>query len=87
VLRVELAAERTALANERTLLAYVRTSLAIFLTGIGLWKLVATPVMVVIGIGMLPVAMLVLAIGIARYFQVRNRIRGAARASVGVDDA
>ena len=71
----QLALQRTRLANERTLLAYVRTALALLGGGVALLEFVdagsargAGLVSIAAGVVMLPV-------GLWRYFAVRRALR------------
>jgi putative membrane protein len=71
-----MAVIRTALANERTLLAYARTALALMATGVGLLHFFGESWLVAVGWTALPLGILVLLGGVARYVAVR---RGIAR--------
>ena len=74
-LRDRLALDRTVLANERTLLAYVRTALALLAGGLTLLHLIETDWATVIGWAALPLSAVVLAVGVARFQTVRQRLR------------
>jgi putative membrane protein len=76
ILRDVLAVDRTFLANERTLLAYMRTAIMLFISGITIIKLFSeTPVMVVLGYGMLPVSFLVAILGSYRFRKTNRMIK------------
>ena len=74
-LRDRLALDRTVLANERTLLAYVRTALALLAGGLTLLHFVDTAWASVVGGAALPLSVVVLAVGAARFRRVRQRLR------------
>ncbi|MHB1222650.1 MAG: DUF202 domain-containing protein [Gemmatimonadaceae bacterium] len=75
-----LAITRTELANERTLLSYARTALAIAAGGVGLVELFDTPPLVALGWLLMPLAAVVLVVGVVRYRRARSEYRG-----MGVD--
>ena len=67
-----LAADRTDLANERTLLAYMRTALALIASGTGFAKLLDSPILRIVFLLFIPVGLMVLLIGVVRYWQRRK---------------
>lgn len=75
-LRDRLALDRTRLANERTLLAYVRTALALLAGGLTLLHFVDAAWAAVVGGAALPLSVVVLAVGAARFRAVRQRLGG-----------
>lgn len=68
---------RTHLANERTLLAYVRTALAFLAAGAGLIHFFPARSSAVIGGGLVALGAFVLAVGAARFVQVRRLVNRA----------
>ena len=74
-LRDRLALDRTRLANERTLLAYLRTALALLAGGLTLLHFVDAPWAAVVGGAALPLSVVVLAVGAARFVRVQRRLR------------
>lgn len=74
ILRDHLAMERTKLANERTLLSYVRTSLYLLLAGLGLLGLENFAQLKWVGYLVLGASIVVLAIGVIRFFQLRKHL-------------
>ena len=75
ILRDFLANDRTLLANERTLLAYIRTALAIMVTGVSLMHFFDWALMWEVGLGLIPVGLIILGLGIHRYLRIRSHIR------------
>jgi putative membrane protein len=75
ILRDYLALERTRLANERTLLAYSRTSLYMLLGGIAFLQLEGFRRIQWVGYIALLLSIILVIIGIFRYFQIRSRLR------------
>jgi putative membrane protein len=75
ILRDHLAMERTKLANERTLLSYVRTSLYLLLGGLALIGLDDFKDLRILGNISLVVSVLLLLIGIIRFYQLRQQLR------------
>ncbi|MHA1244091.1 MAG: DUF202 domain-containing protein [Candidatus Heimdallarchaeota archaeon] len=71
IFRDLLAADRTALANERTFLAYIRTSLAFIAAGFGLIKFTTETSFIVMGWILIPIGVVILALGIYRFFKIR----------------
>ena len=69
-----LAIVRTELANRRTLLSYLNTSIALFVSGAGLLKLSGSLWLEWIGILLMPVSMVVAAIGVIDYAVLRRSI-------------
>ncbi len=78
ILRDYLAVERTRLANERTILAYLRTTLALVAGSVTLLHFFDTDAARITGWALLPVALVILAVGLARYVSVRRRVQGYA---------
>jgi len=70
-----LAAARTALANERTLLAYVRTALSLVIAGAFFVKFVDRPVARFGGWASAALGLIVLAIGLRSFRNMRGYIR------------
>jgi len=76
ITRDYLALERTHLANERTLLAYLRTALFLAVSAVTLLKFFGDNAgYVALGWGLLPMAALVLVVGMVRFRQVHRRMR------------
>ena len=73
-LRDFLAEDRTVLANERTVLAYLRTALTFLVAGLTFIKFFGSPAIIVLGWLLLPVAPVVLVIGIRHYLHMRRLI-------------
>lgn len=71
-LRDYLALERTVMSNERTLLAYIRTGLALCVTGFTGGYLFAEIKTLAIALSL--VGVLVGALGIIRFFNVKKRL-------------
>ncbi|HLL94207.1 MAG TPA: DUF202 domain-containing protein [Spirosoma sp.] len=69
-----LAADRTDLANERTLLAYIRTALALIASGTGFAKVLDSPILRLVFLLFIPVGILVILIGVVRYWQRRKSL-------------
>ena len=75
-LRDLLAIDRTAMANERTFLAYARTAIMLVATGVTLIKLFPTsPFLRVAGFALVPVAAVVIGIGVRRYWGLAAALR------------
>jgi putative membrane protein len=74
ILRDYLALERTKLANERTLLSYTRTSLYMLLGGIAFLQLEEFRSIRVAGYLALGLSVVLIAIGLYRYFQIKRRL-------------
>ncbi|MFO7924052.1 MAG: DUF202 domain-containing protein [Bacteroidales bacterium] len=74
ILRDYLALERTKLANERTLLAYSRTSLYMLLGGIAFLQLEGFRSIQWVGYMALGLSIILLIIGLYRYFQIKSRL-------------
>ncbi|MBN2425853.1 MAG: DUF202 domain-containing protein [Calditrichaceae bacterium] len=74
ILRDYLALERTKLANERTLLAYTRTSLYMILGGIAFLQLRDFIEIRWIGYLAIGLSVVIVFIGVLRYFQIRIRL-------------
>jgi putative membrane protein len=76
ILRDVLAIDRTRLANERTLLAWVRTAVMLLVSGMTLMKLFAGVwFLEALGMALIPVALVTVALGLRRYFQICKLIR------------
>ncbi len=67
-----LAIARTDLANERTLLAYLRTALAVAAGGVAVIEVFTLPVLVIFGWALIPLGLIVLAVGIVRFRRTRQ---------------
>ncbi len=74
ILRDYLALQRTKLANERTLLSYLRTSLYLLLGGIAFLQLQGFDNIKWIGYLSLALSILLLVIGVFRFYQLKNRL-------------
>lgn len=75
ILRDHLAIDRTHLANERTLLAYLRTAIMLLVSGVTLIKLFASSTLwVASGYALVPGAVAVAILGLARFAQARRSI-------------
>ena len=80
ILRDVLAIDRTRLANERTLLAWVRTAVMLLVSGMTLLKLFEGVLpLEVLGMVLIPVALVAAAIGLHRYFETRRLIEASER--------
>lgn len=75
ILRDMLALERTKLANERTFLAFVRTSLYLLLGGYAFINLEGFKNTVVFGYISMCTSLVLITIGIAKFFIVRKRLK------------
>ena len=75
LLRDHLAIERTRLSNERTLLAYTRTSLYLVLAGIAFLGMDGLKEMKLVGFISLLLSIIIILIGITRFFQLKAQIR------------
>jgi len=67
ILRDELAIDRTILANERTLLAYLRSGVALLIAGVSIMHLAQAAWFQWVGLGCLPLGLVAVVVGIARY--------------------
>ena len=75
ILRDHLAYDRTELALERTMLAYLRTVFLLLTTGITVIKLLGNdPFFLILGITLLPAAILIFAFGVRRFFLFRESL-------------
>jgi putative membrane protein len=74
-IRDYLAEDRTILASERTFLAYVRTALTFLAAGLTFIKFFDSPAFIVIGWCLIPIAPIVLAVGIRNYLKMRHLIK------------
>jgi len=70
-----LAIDRTKLANERTFLAYFRSFIVFISSGLAIIKLDTLEEIKELGYGLIAIAPILLAIGIARFFYLRKLIR------------
>jgi len=75
ILRDHLSMERTKLANERTLLSYVRTSLYLILGGIAFLGMQDFEKIKMLGYFFICIAVIILIIGIARFYQLKWHLR------------
>ena len=81
-LRDHLALDRTYLANQRTFLAYFRSAIMIFVSGITVLKLFPSETSLKItGIIFIPVAGIVMILGIISYFTMNRKIIEARKES------
>ena len=85
IFRDLLAADRTALANERTFLAYIRTALAFIAGGFGLIKFTTEILFFAMGWIAIPIGVLILGLGIYKFFKTRKVTRDITR-EYDVDD-
>lgn len=74
ILRDHLSIERTKLANERTLLSYIRTTLYLILGGIAFLGMKDLEEIKGLGYFSLALSVIVLIIGIARFYQLKKHI-------------
>jgi Domain of unknown function DUF. len=74
LVRDRLARQRTELANERTLLAYIRTALGFFIVGIPAIWWMERPGIQMLGWVSLAAGVLLLAVGVRRFFSIRTDI-------------
>jgi len=70
-----LAIDRTNLANERTLLAYFRTFIILISSGFAIIKLDFLEEIGMLGVALLVLSPLVLALGLFRYYRMREKIK------------
>ena len=82
VLREYLAIERTKLANETTLLAYIRTGLYFLVAGSTIGHLVATEFWKIIGPPLIVIGLIIMLLGLVRYFRLRKSIE-ASKKNIG----
>lgn len=76
ILRDHLALDRTTLANERTVLAYFRTAIMLFVTGLTIIKVFSDDrLLVVVGFGLLPIALAIFILGLLRFLKIRRKLR------------
>lgn len=74
VVRDRLARQRTELANERTLLSYTRTALGCLAVGVpAIWWFESAPVQM-LGVASLILGVVLMAIGMYRFFSVKAQI-------------
>ena len=74
ILRDYLAAHRTTLANDRTLLANIRTTLTFLIGGVSFIQFFDSPFVRGTGWSFLPLALVVLAVGLLRYGRMRSAL-------------
>ena len=72
--RTDLAYERTALTNSQTFLAYCRTAIGTFAAGIGMFEFINNPNIIHIGMGMMIASPIIVIVGIIHFFRVRQRL-------------
>ncbi len=70
-----LALERTNLANERTFLAYFRTFIVFLSSGFVIIKLEILSKLLMLGYFFVFIAVIVLVVGIARFAQVKSKLK------------
>ncbi|MDD4514504.1 DUF202 domain-containing protein [Massilibacteroides sp.] len=75
ILRDYLAIERTKLANERTFLSYIRASLYLLVAGLGLTEIEIFKHLEFIGYLAFIISFSFLAVGVYRFFQVKQRLK------------
>ena len=85
ILRDHLALDRTRLANERTLLTYVRTAIILIVSGVSLIKLFGAEhrTLLFLGYALVPVGVLVGALGFVRFRQTDRRIAAEEQRQLG----
>jgi putative membrane protein len=69
-----LAVDRTILANERTLLAYLRSGVAMILTGVTFIAVFPSGYVAWLGMGCIPVGVVVVVVGVLRWVGMRQSI-------------
>ncbi|MGB6034695.1 MAG: DUF202 domain-containing protein [Cryomorphaceae bacterium] len=69
-----LALERTKLANERTFLAYFRTFVVFLGSGMAILKIELFDAVSILGYFFIAMAVLILVVGIARFFYTKKQI-------------
>lgn len=74
ILRDHLAIDRTVLSNERTILSYIRTALAIMAAGATLIHFFNEYIIKAIGVTLLILGLIIVAIGIYRYKNMKDSI-------------
>jgi len=74
ILRDLLAADRTVLANERTFLAFIRTALTLLVGGVTFVRWFDNFLVIIIGWTFLPLAVLVMFLGVRKYIQMRRTL-------------
>jgi len=73
----QLAAARSLLADERTFLSYQRTGITLAIAGITFIKFFDTLWIVIVGWGLLPIALCSVIVGAYRYKKMRDVIKNA----------
>lgn len=81
ILRDHLSIERTKLANERTLLSYIRTTLYLILGGIAFLGMKDLQEIKGLGYFSLSLSVIVLIVGIVRFYQLKRHIHRLYRSS------
>ena len=72
--RTDLAYERTALTNSQTFLAYCRTAIGTFAAGIGMFEFINNPEIIHIGMGLMVASPIIVIIGVVHFLRVRHRL-------------
>ena len=72
--RTDLAYERTALTNSQTFLAYCRTAIGTFAAGIGMFEFINNPNIIHIGVGLMVASPIIVIIGVIHFLRVRHRL-------------
>ena len=70
-----LAEYRTVLASKRTFLSYIRTALAVFAAGLVFIKFFAHPLVMTLGMALLPAGVLIFVQGLIAYKKMKQVIR------------
>ncbi len=70
-----LAEYRTVLASKRTFLSYIRTALAVFAAGLVFIKFFAHPLVMTLGMTLLPAGVLIFVQGLIAYKKMKQVIR------------
>ena len=72
--RTDLAYERTALTNSQTFLAYCRTAIGTFAAGIGMFEFINNPEIIHIGMGLMVASPIIVIIGVVHFLRVHHRL-------------
>ena len=72
--RTDLAYERTALTNSQTFLAYCRTAIGTFAAGIGMFEFINNPNIIHVGVGLMVASPIIVIIGVIHFLRVRHRL-------------
>lgn len=75
IVRDHLALDRTRLANERTLLAYLRSGVSLVLAGATLLHFAQNSWLEWVGLGCIPVGVMVMTLGSWRFVNTARRLR------------